>query len=83
MSEGKRDEEGYRASISMRCPLFRACSSNWIRCESHVPDSEIVEIRYKHESRCIRQKQIFCEGCYERCEHYRSWLHMKWQDDEK
>ena len=82
MSLDNRVEEGYRASISMRCPLFRACSSNWIRCESHVPDSEVVEIRYKHESRCTKQKAIFCEGCYERCEHYRSYLHMKWRDED-
>ena len=77
-----REETGYRASISMRCPLFKACSPNWIRCESHVPDSEVVEIRFRHESRCSKQKRIFCEGCYERCEHYRSWKHMKWEDEE-
>ena len=82
MSCDRGDENGSRALISMRCPLFRESSSNWIRCESHVPDSEIIEIRYKHESRCTKQKQIFCQNCYERCEHFRSWQHMKWIDDE-
>ena len=83
MSCENREGEGNRALISMRCPLFRACSSNWIRCESHVPDSEIVEIRFKHESRCATQKKIFCENMYERCEHYQSYIHMKWEDVQK
>ena len=82
MNSENREEAGSRALISILCPLFRACSSNWIKCESHVPDSEVVEIRFKHESRCTKQKQIFCGDCYERCEHYRSWLHMKWTDEE-
>ena len=81
MSCDSRDEIGSRALVGMRCPLFRESSSNWIRCESHVPDSETIKIMYKHENRCTAQKQIFCEGCYERCEHYRSWLHMNWQEE--
>lgn len=77
-----RKGAGTAESISTLCPLFRAASQNWIRCESHVPDSETVEIRFRHESRCSKQKRIFCEGCYERCEHYLSWRHMKWEEDE-
>ncbi len=78
-----RKGAGNNESISTLCPLFKASNANWIRCESHVPDSETVEIRYAHASRCRAQRTIFCEGCYQRCEHYRSYIHMKWPEDEK
>ena len=77
-----RKDAGNTDGEAVLCPLFRAFDNSWIRCESHIPDSETVEIRYSNTHRCEMQRKTFCEGCYKRCEHYRSWLHMKWIDDE-
>jgi len=64
------------------CPLFKSFTANTIRCESHVPDSETVELRYSDTKKCAMQRKIFCEGVWKRCEHYQSWVHMKWEDTE-
>lgn len=65
------------------CPLFKAFTPNTIRCESHVPESQTIEIRYANTKNCEKQRQIYCEGNnWERCEHYLAWVHMKWLDEE-
>ena len=78
-----RPECGDTEGKLVLCPLFRAFGSSngqsWIRCESHVPDSNTVEIRYRNMERFKEQREIFCKGCYQRCEHYQAWLHMKWE----
>jgi hypothetical protein len=30
---------------------------------------------------CRKQRKMFCEGCWDRCEHYLSWKHFNWEDD--
>ena len=77
-----RKECGNTEGEAVLCPLFKSFTTNTIRCESHVPDSEVVEIRYSSTHRCEDQRKIFCEGCWKRCEHYRAWEHMKWIDDD-
>ena len=78
---GKKGSEN-QAGEAILCPLFRAFTPNTIRCESHVPDSQTVEIRYSDTKKCENQRKIFCEGCWKRCEHYLSWYHLKWRDIE-
>lgn len=62
------------------CPLFREFTKNTIRCESHVPDSNTIEIRYRDVKKCETQKKLYCEGNWKRCEHYLAWRHMRWED---
>ena len=69
-------------SEAILCPLFREFSASTIKCESHLPDSETVEFRYSDTARCKTQRTVFCEGIWKRCEHYRSWMHMKWSDED-
>ena len=78
----RRKERGNTDGEAVLCPLFKNFTAYTIRCESHIPDSETVEIRYSNSKRCEEQRKIFCEGCWKRCEQYRSWLHMKWEDAE-
>ena len=62
------------------CPLFKVFTPNSIRCESHVPDSNGVEIRYRDTRKCELQRKLYCEGNWKRCEHYLAWRHMRWED---
>lgn len=81
----KKEGEGYgnrNRAESVLCPLFRAYRQNGIRCASHVPESSTVEICYQNSAACEKQRKLFCEGEWQRCEHYRSWEHMNWIDEE-
>lgn len=71
---------GNREGEAVLCPLFKSFTQNSIRCESHVPDSNAVEIQYKSTNKCETQRTLYCEGNWKRCEHYLSWLHMRWED---
>jgi len=70
-----------RQSDYILCPFFRAHSDREILCEGHVPDSKTV-IRFDSAGKKKQQQTIFCEGCYERCEHYQSVSHFRWEDEE-
>jgi hypothetical protein len=71
-----------RGADHILCPCFRAHSDREILCESHVPDSKTILMKFDSEHKKKQQQHIFCEGCYTRCEHYRSVQHFKWPDDE-
>lgn len=71
---------GNREGETILCPLFKSFTDHSIRCESHVPDSNAIEIKYQEPTRCEKQRRIYCEGNWKRCEHYLSWLHMRWED---
>ena len=75
-----REEYGNTEGEAVLCPLFKSFSPNTIRCESHVPDSNAVEIRYRDTRKCDLQRKLYCEGNWKRCEHYLSWKHMRWED---
>ena len=75
-----RKECGNTEGENILCPLFKAFSPNTIRCESHVPDSNAIEIRYRDTRKCDTQRKLYCEGNWKRCEHYLSWKHMRWED---
>ena len=64
------------------CPFFRAHSEKEILCESHVPDSKNIILRFDSEKKKRQQQEIFCEGCYKRCEHYISVQHFRWTEEE-
>ena len=59
-----RPECGDMEGKMVLCPLFKAFGSSngqsWIRCESHVPDSNTVEIRYRNMEQCRIQRETFC-----------------------
>ena len=62
------------------CPCFRACGEKELWCESHVPESSGVVIRYRNGSALKKQIEIYCKDNYRRCEHFLSVRHMKWED---
>lgn len=78
----KKDGLSSRGSDYILCPFFRAHSEKEILCEGHVPESTNV-IRFKSVGEKNKQQTIFCEGCYQRCEHYRAVEHFKWTEDDK
>lgn len=77
-----RKECGNTEGEAVLCPLFKSFTPNTIRCDSHMPGSNAVEFRFRDQKKCEMQRKIFCEGCWERCEQYRSWYHMKWAEDD-
>jgi len=76
------DTHRQRESGMIRCPLFVAWSRKALLCKPHIPGSQITEIKYQSENMRIQQQRIFCEGCYDHCEHYLSWMHFQWKDDD-
>ena len=74
---------GNRDSEYILCPLYRCYTSNTIRCESHVPEADVMELKYWDAKKCEKQRKLYCEGNWKRCEHYISWKHMNWIDDEE
>ena len=79
-----RPEYGNVDGEAVLCPLFKSFQTekNEIRCASHVADASSVVLKYKNVKACETQRKVFCEGCWYRCEHYRSWKHMRWEDEE-
>ena len=75
-----RAEYGNTEGEAVLCPLFKGFTNNEIRCESHVPEASCVIIRYRNDKNCDKQRKLYCEENWKRCEHYLSWLHMKWED---
>lgn len=75
---GSWSKEDYRA----RCPLHIAWRDDEIMCRPALPDSAATVHRYQNMETASKQKEIFCSGCYERCEHYQAWKHFNWQDEE-
>jgi len=73
---------GKRESGMIRCPLFVAWSRKSLLCRPHIPGSQSTEIKFGSEAQRINQQQIFCMGCYDHCEHYLSWLHFQWIDED-
>lgn len=76
-----RPETGNREGENILCPLFVSFTENEIRCKPHVPDSSSTIHRYADRAACKLQRNMYCEGCWKRCEHYLSWLHFTWEDD--
>jgi hypothetical protein len=76
-----RQEYGNVDGETILCPLFKSFNANEIRCASHVPDASSVVIKYRRADACETQRKIFCEREWKRCEHYRSWKHMRWDDE--
>lgn len=77
-----RPETGNREGENVLCPFFVSFSDNEIRCESHVPDANAAILRYADREACRRQRKLYCEGSYKRCEHYLSCIHFRWEDDD-
>ena len=76
-----RPETGNRDGENVLCPLFVAFTENELRCESHVPGANAVRLAYGDREECRKQRKLFCEGEWERCEHYLAWKHFRWEDD--
>lgn len=76
----KKDGLNGRGSDDIKCPYWHAHNNREILCESHIPDSRIV-FKFDSDKKKKIQQRIFCEGCYERCEHYITVTHFKWPED--
>ena len=70
-----------RGADHILCPYFKAHSEREILCESHVPDSKSILMKFDSEHKKKNQQRIFCEGEYKRCEHYLSVKHFRWDED--
>ena len=77
-----RKECGNTEGEYVLCPLFTAFLPNEIRCRAHVPEALGISIRYSDRQACERQRKIYCEGIWKRCEHYLCWKHMMWDEEE-
>ena len=77
-----RSEKGNTEGENILCPLFISFTSNAIRCASHVPDCNTVELRYRDSVKCDKQRRLYCEGVWNRCEQYLSWEHWwNWKEE--
>ena len=76
-----RPETGNREGENVLCPLFIAFTENELRCESHVPEANAAIMRYGDREACRRQRRLYCEGDWKRCEHFLAWKHFRWEDD--
>ena len=81
MAGWKKDGLSGRGATYILCPYFKAHSEREILCESHMPDCKSVLFRFDSAEKKKNQQHIFCEGCYKKCEHYRSVKHFKWEDE--
>lgn len=77
-----RQGAGNRDGENVLCPLFIAFSDNEIRCQPLVPESSATRHSYGDRNACRMQRKLYCEGCWKRCEHYISWIHFRWEDEE-
>lgn len=67
----------------VKCPLYLGHTEADINCQPHVGDSKWVAIHYATPELRKRQQKTYCETlCFSRCEHYLSWKHFAWEDDE-
>lgn len=76
MREKQRDDK------YIICPLYIAHTDHEIRCQAHVPDATATILRYSDMGRCQAQRKTYCEGCWKRCEHYLTWIHFRWEEEE-
>ena len=74
---GSWRKDDYRA----KCPLHVAYREDEIMCKPHLPGSTVVVHRYANVVESAKQQEIYCNGNYERCEHYLAWKHFMWEDD--
>lgn len=81
MAGWKKNGLSGRGADHILCPFFRAHSAREILCESHIPGSKSVLIRFDSEHKKIKQQRIFCECEYRKCEHYLSVKHFMWEDE--
>lgn len=64
----------------IKCPIWKSYAPTEIRCESHVPECSACILKYRTADACEKQRKLFCEENWERCEHYIAWKHMRWED---
>ena len=72
-------KEDYRG----RCPLHLAYRENEIMCKSHLPGSTACIHHYADPEESRKQQELYCNANYQRCEHYLSWKHFVWEDEDE
>ena len=77
-----RPGEGNRDGENVLCPLYVSFTDNEIRCQAHLPEANATIHRYANKAACRRQRNICCENCWERCEHYLAWKHFQWREED-
>ena len=76
-----RPGSGNREGERIICPIYICYREKEIWCQAHVPEASATVIRYRNRTGCEKQMALFCEGEWERCEHYRAWKHFMWEDE--
>ena len=65
------------------CPLFLHYGELDISCRAHVGDAKWTTIHYPTQQMREQQMRCYCQTqCFRRCEHYLSWKHFAWEEDE-
>lgn len=83
MALSREDGRGNRAGEYVLCPLFISFTDNEIKCQSHIPDASSTVIKFSNTLACKTQRNVFCEGCWKRCEQYQAWKHFRWEDEDE
>jgi hypothetical protein len=67
---------------NVQCPFYRASErkGGYIRCEG-IAGARNVLLIYRSERQRIKQMEIFCQNCYDRCEIYRAIVESKGLED--
>ena len=81
MTQIPREKE--RDDKYILCPLYVAHTDNEIRRKPTFPETVATRYRYKTRDSCASQRKLYCEGCWKRCEHYLTWVHFRWEDEEE
>ena len=76
-----RQGYGNTEGENILCPLFKNVTGNEIWCQSHIPECFYTVHRYRNNETCAKQKRIYCEENWQRCEHYLAWEHFRWTEE--
>ena len=77
----KKDGLSGKSADYILCPFFHAHGDRTILCEGNIPDTR-SEVKFKNKVEKNQHQTIFCEGCYNKCEHYLSVIHFQWKEEE-
>lgn len=62
------------------CPFWKGQDPMVIKCESPIDDTTINSTRFLLAADQRRQREIFCEHYYKRCEIYRSIMQNRYPE---
>ena len=67
---------GY-ATVGVKCPYFRNHGKREIHCDSAYGADAVQILRFREAAKKQLHMKIWCCGCYEKCEWYRSMMALE------